>query len=72
METSIDRQLHQQRALQERVMTARAVCTEAAIAHDELNVLHIAACAKCAHGLTAECTECDMQPLCDAAEVHLA
>lgn len=67
MEINTERQLHQQRASQERAMAARAAITEAAIAHDALNALHIAECATCAHGRTAECADCDMQPLCEAA-----
>lgn len=49
-------------------MTAGAACVEAAIAHDGLNILHIAECALCEHGRTAECAECDMQALCEATK----
>ena len=72
MKIDTERQLHRQRALQERAMTASATCIEAAIAHDALTVLHIAECRLCAHGLTAECAECDMRPLCDAAAELIA
>ncbi|MBY0519085.1 MAG: hypothetical protein K2P79_01520 [Sphingomonas sp.] len=68
MDTSTERQLHKRRALQERAMTAAAACVEAAIAHDGLTILHIAECALCEHGRTAECADCDMQAICEATK----
>lgn len=72
MKISKERQLHQQRALQEHAMTANAACIEAAIAHEALAVLHVAECRLCAHGRTAECVDCKMQASCDAAREVLA
>ena len=72
MNISENRHMHKRRALQERAMTARATCVEAAIAHDGLTMLHIAECRLCAHGRTAECEDCEMQALCDATSDFLA
>ena len=67
METNNERQQHKQRAAQEHAMSAHAACVEAALAHDALSALHVAECAACVHGRTAECVDCEMQTLCDAS-----
>ncbi|WP_374147284.1 hypothetical protein [Sphingomonas sp. 28-63-12] len=67
MQTSKDRQYLRQRALQERDMSTRAACVEAAVAHDMLEHYYVEACAMCEHGRTQECTDCEMQARCEIA-----
>ena len=65
MDSSNDRQHHQQRAVHERAMAAASPCVEATIAHEALTKLHVAECRACVHGRTAECVDCDLAALCE-------